>query len=117
MIDDEADMVRNAERDDRALYYDYFKWVATLSFVAIGGVFSLITQSNLVFQPIDVIVVLACFGIAAGTGFVGVEIQISLARKPEKLEKRSRLLKNLALFALGAGAGYFVMMFTQKLLS
>ena len=115
MIDDDTKMPRDTDGADRALYYDYFKWITTLSFIAIGGVFSLITQSDFVFRPVDLIAVLACLAVASTTGLLGVDIQITLIRDPQRLAKRSKILKSVALFALGAGAGYFVMMFSEKL--
>lgn len=115
MIEDDTPVPRQSDHPDRALYYDFFKWITTLSLVAIGGVFSLVTQSDFVFQPIDLIVVLAALSIAALTGLSGVTQQITLARDPVKLAKRNKLLQNIAQLFLGIGAGYFVMLFSEKL--
>jgi hypothetical protein len=115
MMDDDADVLRQIGDPDRALYYDFFKWITTLSLVAIGGVFSLITQSDFVFRPADLIVVLAALSISALTGLSGVTQQITLAHDPLKLAKRNKLLQNIVQFFLGIGAGYFVLLFSEKL--
>ena len=115
MIEDNSLMPHKSSETDRALFYDYFKWITTLSLVSIGGVFSLITQSDFVFRPVDLMIVLICLAIAAATGLSGVDSQISLSSDAAKLAKRSRTLKSVAMFALGAGAGYFIVMFSDKL--
>ena len=115
MIDDDTKMPRDTDGADRALYYDYFKWITTLSLVGIGGVFSLVTQSKFGFKPLDLFIVLGFLALAAVTGLTGVDTQIALSREPKKLAKKSKLLKSVAMFALGAGAGYFIIMFSDKL--
>ena len=115
MMDDETGVPRDTDNQDRCLYYDYFKWITTLSLVAIGGVFSLITQSDFVFRPLDLMVVFISLAIAASTALVGVDMHVTPSRDPRRLAKRSRLLKSVAVFSLGLGAGYFVMMFSEKL--
>lgn len=115
MMDEDPPVPRQSDDPDRALYYDFFKWITTLSLVAIGGVFSLITQSDFVFRPIDLVVVLAALSSSAVTGLSGVTQQITLARDPVKLAKRNKLLQNIVQFFLGIGAGYFVLLFSKKL--
>jgi hypothetical protein len=115
MIDDDTEIPEGIGDAGRALYYDYFKWITTLSLVAIGGVFSLVTQSKLVFKPLDLFIALGFLALAAVTGLTGVEAQIALSREPQKLAKKSKFLKSVAMFALGAGAGYFIIMFSDRL--
>ncbi len=115
MIDDETTVGPRGTSADRTMYYDYFKWITTLSLVVIGGVFSLVTQSDFVFRPIDLIIVLSALSCSALAGLTGVDMQITLAGKPERLAKRSKLMQHIVLLALGIGAGYFVMMFSEKL--
>ena len=115
MIDDDTEIPNDIGDANRTLYYDYFKWVTTLSLVGIGGVFSLVTQSKFVFKPMDLFIVLGFLALAAVTGLTGVDTQIALSREPQKLAKKSKLLKSVAMFALGAGAGYFIIMFSDKL--
>ncbi len=112
MLDDNQERLHT----QRELYYDFFKWLTTLSLIAIGGVFSLITQAQFSFRPFELLFIVGALGIAALTGLSGAKMQVDRSNPDPRLDVRSIHLIRLVMFALGLGAGGFVMIFANKLL-
>jgi len=115
MTDDDAPFSLE-DSSPRDVHYDFLKWLTTLALVSIGGVFSLLSQADFKLPPRDLLVILGALALAALAGLSGAALQIGSKSGKPWLVGRSRRHIEVAMLALGIGAGWFVATFVNKLI-
>ena len=103
-------------RDNDALLYDWFKYLTTMSLLALGGVLSLsqVPDGEQIKMPVlmGVIVVIAMAGVLAFSGADQL-VRARLANQP--LPKQVHLLQRASPFVLAMGVGGFLYLFARAM--
>ena len=99
--------------------YDFFKHMAGIALVSLGGVFAFADGSGVEFEKRQLIVVLAFIGIAGLTSLLMASSLATLEVKPEPdatVARRIKIAQLVVSFSLSGGLGAFMYNFTPALL-
>lgn len=99
--------------------YDYFKHLAGISLVSIGGVFAFLDGSGTALDPRRIIIILAAIGLAGVISLLMAGSLASIEVKPVPHAKTARNVRYgliAATFFLAIGLGAFIQTFSSAIL-